>query len=499
MTPPDKAKVYFPRNKAGVLPDPASDPLVTICLNEQWLPVLQGQLHHLRWRGILWDGTKEEIDQTHDYVEKLLDMLMGRDCALITDLRIQSGRLEAQYDCSEDWVLIGKVMTGGIRYQNGAVQYDMDGDGTFEVTQYINSEQNIYGEGIPITSDEDRFCRAAWMLARSLCSNFADLHSLYRIGYNVTTSIAQSIIELSPLTAYFDDTVEYIFETMPQALFDYVITSARDEDTIKLVANLLYCSIVDHYPNDMDDVIEDIPTGDLAPVFEASTSNISWVNFEALSEKIYLAGQNKLVAYMVINNANLAVSQLREKMGMGTPTEKVMKKALASAVWIDGRDCEDFGCNTWEHEFNFYNNSNGWTRYPESATINQPAGTWVTAEGWRSENKQGAQRLRINKLMPSGANLHITSAELQFTPNMASGDFFITVQFDYKAIDTTPDNPRTALISIGSPPASSPQEWAGDIDSVPSARMMITLAYATSKPVTVPRLILRGIGVNPFL
>lgn len=267
-------------------------------------------------------------------------------CNTITAIRTNNGWLEVQFCNSSMWVQISKIMTGGIRYVNGAVQYDFDGDGVYEVTQYTNSYENIFGTGLPTADDADKICRASWQLARSLCDDFADLINLFNLGTKIISSAAQSVIDFFPASFFADDIVEFATEDLPVSVMTYIVTSAKDPDTIEKVAQMIYCSIVEHYPGDLDDVIEDIPLGIYHPIFEPDEilKITKWLNFEDIAQSIYDSLTGDAVAYMVIGFARTTLIQLRTFVGMAKPTEIFILGALSTAIYSDARDCIDFDC-----------------------------------------------------------------------------------------------------------------------------------------------------------
>lgn len=326
---------------------PIDEDLICLKLPQKWFPLLQGWLSFIRAR---FPYAGDEAEANQDKGAKFLELFDG--CDVITDLRILNNRLEAQFCGSNLWVLIGKINTIPMRYQNGQMQYDVDGDGTFEVSQYINNVQNIFGTGgLPVTDDNDRFCRAAWAMANSLSDDYADVAKKIDLATNQVASRGiQWLGAIVPWTLSAE-TIESITEGVSSFIKDWLYGAARDPETIRQVAEILFCSIKDHYPNNLDNVIKDLDLGPYEPIGGPLQSFFFWENFGALAEVAYNTGTGTNTAYLILAYAKVSELAFIEFLGLATPVKDAMIYALNTAEHFDGRECGSFSCMTWEHEF----------------------------------------------------------------------------------------------------------------------------------------------------
>lgn len=370
MVKNDRFNVTFPVIHE-LLPLPTED-LICLRLPRAWFPYVQGYLAPLKAN---YPYAGENAKENRDRALKFLELFDG--CDVITDLRIQNSRLEAQFCGSETWVLIGRINTIPMRFQNGQIQYDVNGDGTYEISQYINNQQNLYGPGLPVTDDNDRFCRAAWIMANSFADDYADVAK--RIDLVLNQIPSRGVQWLSSLTV-FPPLIEFIesnIEGITSFIKDWIYGTARDPETIKLVAQILYCSIKDHYPDNLDNVISDLDLGAYEPTTEINPLKAIWNNFNGLAEIAYNTFNGTNTAYLILAYAKVSESAVIEFLGLSTPVEDAMMYALNTAEHFDSRDCGDFPCAEWSHTFEGQELFDFWELFdPE----NDYAGIWESSE-----------------------------------------------------------------------------------------------------------------------
>lgn len=372
-----------------LLPDDL-DPDVFKCLtirvpdDPQWEVNFWGALLELaKWfnheRDALHKG-KIVADKWRGWIEEAMT------CNTITDMAIVSNKLLIQRCNSEIWIEVGPINTIPMKVENGKIYYDVNGDGTFELSQYINTQQNIFGPGgLPVTDDNDRFCRASWIMANSLADDYADVAK--KIDLLVNQIPSRGVQWLSSLTV-FPPLIEFIesnIEGITAFIKDWVYGTARDPETIRKVAEILFCSIKDHYPDNLDNVISDLDLGAYEPTGGPIGSIYIWENFAGLAEVAYnsLTGTN--TAYLILAYAKISESAVIQFLGLSTPVEDAMNYALNTAEHFDSRDCGGFDCMLWEHQVNFTTDVEIVRGFPIGeaiASANQNA-TWISPNAKR--------------------------------------------------------------------------------------------------------------------
>jgi hypothetical protein len=273
-------------------------------------------------------------------------------CNTITGITIVNSKLLVQYCNSDVWVTVGPVSTIPMRYNNGKLEYDINGDGTFEVSFYNNIQQNFLGQGeFPITDDNDRICRASWAMAREMADNMNDIVRAITSGSKLLAGAMQMLASWTVIAQPAEETIEYFSDELPQSVLDFFGSKITDPDTIKKIAEMLYCSLVENYPDDLDNVINDIPLGIYAPIATLDPTKIQWTNFGDIMQSIYdsLLGPN--TAYLVIAYAKVSIQALSVFNFLPTPVRQTMTQALATAEYFDSRDCVGFPCEGWTHTF----------------------------------------------------------------------------------------------------------------------------------------------------
>lgn len=357
-----------------LLPDDL-DPDVFKCLtiripdDPQWETVFWGALTEITyWFNHDRDPAHKAAIVAKKWREWIDDAM---SCNTITGITIVNNRLLVQYCNSDVWVTVGPISTIPIRYSNGKIEYDVDLNNTFSVSQYINSQQNIYGGGLPVTDDNDRFCRAAWIMARAMADDYADMIQL--IDTNITRVLTRGVqliaAALVPYTGWAELT-ESSTEQITDSIKSWLAGTARDEETIRKVAELLFCSIRDHYPNDLNDVIKDLDLGAYEPLGGPLQSIYFWENFGAIAEIAYNTAIGMNQAYIILAYAKISESAFIQFLGLSTPVEASMLYALGTAEHFDSRDCGGFPCMGWTHELNFSTEALILLGFPEGLMLN---------------------------------------------------------------------------------------------------------------------------------
>ena len=389
----DKIKIYQPKI-APVYPHPLTGDLVTICINREWLPLLQGFLHPLRWKSAIWEGTTEEVDLMHQYIEDLLSVLgddenCAMDCDKISDLRIYQGKLQKKLCGSDVWQDVGRI-SPILGYENNVMLIDVDLDGSVDVTYNPTNpySQLLSVDSLPPVTDTDRICRASWQLAESLCDDFADLVNTFGVGTYALTRLAEVVLSWTPawvIGQFADETLDWFVEDLPIVVMQWLTSSARDPDTVSKVSEMIYCSLLDHYPNDLENVLADIPLGIYDPFFEIDGIQkvVRWLNFNTIAQSIYDTLTARFVAYLVIGFGRASLQWVFHIAGLTTPTEKTLIQAINTAEFFDSRDCEGFGCASWEFEMDFEQSS--FAQYVAAFTNFGEARDWSeygSGSGW---------------------------------------------------------------------------------------------------------------------
>lgn len=273
-------------------------------------------------------------------------------CNTITNIRIDSNRLQVQFCNSDIWVTLGAVMQGGIRYVDGKVEYDFDGDGTFDVSFYSDITQNFLGQGdFPIADATDRICRASWVMAREMCDNLNDIIRSIALGSKLLAGAMGMLASWTVIAQPAEETIEYFSQELPLAIIDFFGAKVTDPDTIEKVAQMLYCSLLANYPDNLNNVIDDIPLGIYAPATFLTPSKIEWTNFGDIAQSIWDTGKGDYIAYMVIAYAKVSSNALSIFNFLPSPVRQTMTQALANAQYFDDRDCVGFDCQAWEYVF----------------------------------------------------------------------------------------------------------------------------------------------------
>lgn len=330
--------------------DPTEFKCLTIRIPDdpQWETVFWGALLELgKWfnhdRDALHKG-KIVADKWRGWIEDAMA------CDTITNIRVQNNRIQVQFCNSETWVTMGAVMQGGIRYQGGKIEYDFDGDGTFDISFYSDITKNIYGQsGIPITSDLDRICRASWILARAFSDDYHDLFLTISSASNIIGSALEMLVSWGVVTQIAEETIEFFTTTIPATALTWMTEKIKDPETISFLAELIYCSLVQVYPDNLNNIFNNIELGIYQPItIIAGDNTVQWPNFGDIVTSIYNTFTTKNVAYGIIAYAVVSDAAIRHVVRLTTPVQQTLEYALRTAEYFDNRECENFGCNTWQ-------------------------------------------------------------------------------------------------------------------------------------------------------
>jgi len=280
--------------------------LLTIPENTvEWLACLKGAILDLtyarNWE-LYGSLTPEETAQKWLEIYNEIVVFEGN---MLADIQFDEAMLQKKFINSSTWIDVGNVMRYKIQSVDGGWQMDLDGNDTYEITQFTNSQQNIYGEGLPTADLNDKICRASWALANSLADDFRDVVRLMKVTEDISAGIVQMMAEATIALKLTSETIEFISEDLPQAALDWIRDNSNDPDTIAQLAEWIYCSIQANYPNNLDDVMDDIPLGIYAPVVTIIDvgRQVRWGNYQDIGQSIYDTLVGKSVAYMIVGYA----------------------------------------------------------------------------------------------------------------------------------------------------------------------------------------------------
>jgi len=356
--------------------------------NAAWMACFMGALLSLTYE-YNWEQNQPTDLTPSETAQKWLEIYLAiQNCegCVITDVRLTPTGLEAKYCDSDEWIPKGDLMRYKVRQNGQSIQFDLDGDGEYDVTQNFFSEENTFNNNIPFADQNDQFCRASWALSKLLCGNFLSLMIKMKISENVSAGLVQVLGELIPLTALADDTIEFITETMPQAVLEYIQENAAHPDTQRKVAEWIFCSLVENYPDHLGEVIDDIPLGVYTPIFDLIEFRVTvqWVNISEIAQSIYDTAIGDYVAYLVIGYAKSAMRSLLEFSGIYEGPEKVIQGAMASAIFSDARDCEDFGCLECVNTVLDFEISEQCSYPRQMVNCGGDGATWEEGVGWKT-------------------------------------------------------------------------------------------------------------------
>jgi len=353
------------------LPDPDTN-LVCVSFNQDYVPLLVGWLGFLRAKFPYAD----HYEANQDKIMRLFDRFTG--CDMLSDIKIENGGLYAQYCDSESWVLIGKIMTGGIRYVNGAVQYDFDGDGTYEVTQYIDASTNNYINGLAPASNSAKACYAAQQLAKNVADDFKDLLELLNASVDLIfgniAEISESVFGSLPaeiatagLAEILVAAIDISYQTTQSSL-EYIIPQVADPDVVDQIAEFIYCALLESLVT--TDGVTDLVDFEVnllekmgAYYVELFTFGAVDVGFgldfgEALSD---LVGVSQHVIAGLACAYSLSQVYFLGGLGLKDTWKTVILGYYQEGQYFEDRDCSGYDCAPqWCYEWSFTSGAAGW-------------------------------------------------------------------------------------------------------------------------------------------
>lgn len=331
-----------------LLPNPESN-LGCFQFSKDWIQYIVGIMSPLRAKYAHLDEFQaENISRFTKFIDSL------EHCDMISDLRIASGMLQAQYCGSSNWVNIGRVNQAGIRSVGGKLEYDFDGDGIFEVTQFINPTQNFYGGGLPLADADDQICRASWMLARAICDDYKDMIQIMRGVTNAVFGGIEWLTSLLPYTA-FVESVETLHGLVGETAMDFLDANILDDETVRFVAETIFCALKEAYPTNLDDFWQYVDFGQYEPIitYDPVATLTKMVNHQFLIETVVNVATGKNTGYLALAYAKATSDVGLSAVGVVKPLEQILTYALNTALYFDSRDCGQFGCNEWTAIFDF--------------------------------------------------------------------------------------------------------------------------------------------------
>ena len=468
----DKIKIYQPKI-APVYPHPLTGDLVTICINREWLPLLQGFLHPLRWKSAIWEGTTEEVDLMHKYIEDLLSVLgddenCAMDCDKISDLRIYQGKLQKKLCGSSTWQTVGRV-NPIVNYRNNLLLLDVDGDDIVDVSFGPNPTD------IPSEPEEprnyDHICAGVnglldWMTSLYL-SSLTETERMIN-GVASAADVVFAIYtsgggEITPV----DNIIDFI-QSMSLALLNAQRDQLSDPVYQEEIRCNLYCllkgsdgSLTETVFNDWLDTIPDYPN---VPGGAGWNNNIQdMFLFEAIQKRYRI--------YSLNNDATC------EEL------------------------CTDCITYDWEQVFDFTAESYSVFFSPFNGNLS----AWEDGSGWVSVyNLLDPDQRRLMNYLRMESPLEATFTELHMTyllGDISSNENFTSAGATIRTDDTLDDLPEGVTGSTnseGEHVLSWQGEYTGDVFVF---SYYGGFKYHPTEPagfIDFRSLVVRGLGVNPF-
>jgi hypothetical protein len=354
---------------------PIDEDLICLQLPRKWFPLIQGYMGFLKAR-FPYDG--DHAAESIDRARKFFELFDG--CDVITNLRVGNNVLEAQFCGSDTWVFIGRINTLPTRYNNGKLEYDVNGDGSFSVSQYINSQQNIYGGGLPVADDNDRLCRASWIIGKAMLDDWKDIVQNTALTVNFVAQASGWLVSwllFPPIT----ETVKMI-GTTTQIVANWLAGAAVEPEVQRKMAELLFCALKECYPDDLNNLFDYIDLGIYEPsgFFDEVAQLAVWQNFDFVAQLAYDTSNSSQIVYLALALQKIAIKVGIANMGIVvSPIQAMLTYALNTAEHFDSRDCGGFGCMLWEHQVNFETDAiilNGFPIGEAIASANQAA-PWI--------------------------------------------------------------------------------------------------------------------------
>ncbi len=377
--------------------------VLTMPQNAAWLACFMGALLSLTYE-YNWEQNTDTDMTPADTAQKWLEIYLAiQNCegCVITDVRLTATGLEAKYCDSDTWVDKGDLMRYGVRVSDGAIQFDLDGDNTYEITQYLNFNSADYQNGLAPITDVDRLCYTAQKMADDILDDFQDAMQI--LDYNTTvvfgtiTAVADSLFSSLPVqiaTAemglVLDAALEIIYQVSDAAL-DYIILQSSDPDVKSLVANFIFCALKDSLVTGEDGITEVVgfESNLIARMgaYYVAINTLGSVDVgyemdfgEALEG--LLDSSNFVIAGLACSYV-LAEVFFLDALGLKDNWKSVILGYQQQAEYFDSRDCDDFDCLAWCYEWDFLT-ADGWeyVPYPSSPWTGSPMAVWNSGVGW---------------------------------------------------------------------------------------------------------------------
>jgi len=219
------------------------------------------------------------------------------------------GALQAMsFDDSCDFQVQIDAETGKIQFRRGTGAWTdaPNSDGTsYSVVLGGDTITNNYFTPPPFTAT-DKYCSAAWALARAWSDDLQDFLELIDVIETVTAEVLENLIDM--LAAFFPPvgglsaTVELLHEGALQVIIDFVRENANDVDAIARAAEEMACAFIEAAEdNALEHAFDYIDWPNISPIFAIVEGNHQWVNFYDVAEFIYgtLNGESCWVAIVM--------------------------------------------------------------------------------------------------------------------------------------------------------------------------------------------------------
>jgi hypothetical protein len=188
--------------------------------------------------------------------------------------------------------------TGKIQYRSGGGATWTDApnsDGSsYSVVLGGDTVTNNYFTPPPFTAT-DKYCSAAWALARAWADDVQDFLELVDAVETLTAETLENLIDM--LAAFFPPigglsaTVEFLHEGALQVIIDYVRENAMDVEAISRAAEEMACAFIEAAKdNALEHAFDYIDWPNISPIFGIVEGNYQWVNFYDVMEFIYGVG-----------------------------------------------------------------------------------------------------------------------------------------------------------------------------------------------------------------
>jgi hypothetical protein len=396
--------------------------------------------------------------------------------------------------------LVGTHLTIGV--PQGIPGQEGDGDGIYE---------------LPPITDTDKYCFAAWELARRWADKLQDVLEKIDVAETATAEAIENASDglvgwIPVVGSGAVSTIEYAHEGVLQPVIDWCKENANDYQAISGAAEQIYCALLSSHPNveAWDNYIEYPPA---FPGMELTGIN-SWSNFKQVVDFVFGIFTGESMKYPILAWGQFIEQTLASVGGLQNPVEKMVAFAANVAQNFDDRDCAGFDCGepepeTWEQIFDFQTSQSllGWLAHDVYALPT------VTANGLKAvvgTDAQSTQRRRVQikfTLFGADATTLITETEYHFNGVNVGNSNLSPYTYCSPRVRTSGN---TDVVSGGNPGITPPS--GSIVISLPPATMLsdyFALAILNCASKTggaaltgdgyLSKLIFRGEGKNPFV